>query len=199
MDLNAEMPTRANKMTECELAYIAGIIDGEGCIAVERRNVNDGRKYPSYGVTITIVNTDIRLISWLHCRVGGCLVRKNVDPNRNHKPQYQIQIRHTLAEAIINSVRPYLIIKGEQADIALALRRLFVGRGRRHTEESYVAMEHLYQSSRRLNRRGKVTDLDADRLSERGPLANAEHAIVGTASNAKDAEGAEMTPRLRAV
>ena len=118
-------------MTEREIAYIAGIIDGEGSVSIERHVI--GKRYPTYSVAITIVNTNIKLISWLHCRVGGSLISKSVNPNRNHKAQYQIQIRHLAAEKLLNSVREYLIVKSEQADTALALRKLFVGRGGQHT------------------------------------------------------------------
>lgn len=179
--MNAEMPTRANNMTERELAYIAGIIDGEGSISIERRSTQ--RKYPTYSVTVTIVNTNVRLISWLYDRIGGCLINKSVNPDRNHKAQFQIQLRHLGAEALLNSVREYLIVKGEQADVALALRKLFVGRGGKHTDGSRAAMEHLYLTARRLNKRGKDTGIGAERLSEEGPLAKTEHAIVRSHGN----------------
>lgn len=182
-------------MTERELAYIAGIIDGEGSISIERRTTR--RKYPVYSVTVTIVNTNVRLISWLHDRIGGCLISKSVDPNRNHKAQFQIQLRHLAAEALLNSVREYLIVKGEQADVALALRKLFVGRGGRHTDGSRATMEHLYLTARQLNKRGKDTDIDAERLSEKGPLVVAEYAIVRSHGNSNHESDAEMaSPRV---
>jgi len=52
-------------MTELEKAYIAGIIDGEGSIMLQRFHNN---KYPS--PCVSIASTTLKLLNWIKSLVG---------------------------------------------------------------------------------------------------------------------------------
>lgn len=140
-------------LTALELSYLAGIIDGEGCVTL-------GKRYNRYTLTVLFVaNTDRRLIEWLagiHGRPSQVKEQKG-----NRKPCWRWQMTGRAAEAILRQVRPYLKLKGEQADIVLRLERAAPQRDPRTgrlcrslTPEHYTAANAALLAIRALNRRG---------------------------------------------
>jgi hypothetical protein len=59
--------------TPIQLAYLAGIIDGEGSIYIGRFKRNDKRHIDHYQTNITICNTERSLTDWLYETFGGSL------------------------------------------------------------------------------------------------------------------------------
>lgn len=96
-------------MTEVEKAYIAGIIDGEGTITIERRS---GRATSTPAVYVA--STDRELLEWLESRLGGCICKR---PKRSehHKLSWDWKLRGDSALALLADVRPYLRIQRRQA------------------------------------------------------------------------------------
>ena len=98
------------KLSIAEKAYLAGIIDGEGCI----------KFYPLYAppCQITIANNDKGLLLWVQKRLqcGNIYIHK-VPAERNHKTQYQWRVaaREQIKKLLI-AIKPYLVIKDDQAD-----------------------------------------------------------------------------------
>ena len=66
--------------TLAQIAYLAGIIDGEGCIYIGNHSCNaeTGDKY--YQTLLKVTSTDKCLIDWLQQIFGG-LVRIHAEPN----------------------------------------------------------------------------------------------------------------------
>lgn len=98
------------------LAYLAGIVDGEGSIIghVAAGNVT---------VSLFVGNTSTALILWLYSNVGGTYWRM---AGRNptggvSKPMYRWFVGGKAALAIIAAIRPWLIVKAEQATCAALL------------------------------------------------------------------------------
>lgn len=134
-------------------SYLAGIIDGEGTIAINKHNAasrgNSDLKQ-TYAVELTIVNTDIRLMKWIISNFGG---QYYVRPSRNPKHKQSMAWRATGAAnrtQILLGVLPYLIMKHEQATLALQYLEL-------HYTKDNVAREKLYLRSRDLNAKGPST------------------------------------------
>ena len=98
-------------MTETEKAYIAGLLDGEGCISIKRS------RRTNYNLYVEIYNTNKDVMLWLQERYIGSInsKRKNV----NHKVCYTWCVACSKAESFLELIIPYLIIKQEQAVIAL--------------------------------------------------------------------------------
>lgn len=97
--------------TTTDLAYAAGMVDGEGCIHILYHR---GRGHHSINVIIT--NTDPRVAEWLLERFGG----------RVHHPRERVDnwtVSARKAAAFLELVYPYLVIKKEQADLVLKLHR----------------------------------------------------------------------------
>lgn len=95
-------------------AYAAGIIDGEGCITIRRkRNPENSRNYYNLVVKVGMTGNssaiDILKTNW-----GGqiCLSGKL-------RRQKQWSIYCLQAEKFLRDVLPYLIVKKNQAEVAL--------------------------------------------------------------------------------
>ena len=131
-----------------ESAYLAGIIDGEGNIGIQSR----GKGHQA--ICVVVSNTDARLVEWLKREFGGN-VRLQAKQIGNRKPCWQWRVYHRQAERVILSVYPYLRLKREQADVALAWQRLSRRPGARFL--SIAALEErdqLFQTIRVFNRKG---------------------------------------------
>jgi hypothetical protein len=103
-------------LSEVELSYLAGIVDGEGCISLHgRRDTSKGYCTPALQIT----NSDRRLIDWLQDRLGG---RVYQEPEReNRKPIWRWCVFGAQARTIILRVEQWLIVKGEQARLVISL------------------------------------------------------------------------------
>lgn len=103
--------------TSEELAWAGGIVDGEGCISVH--SVNDKRlRWPVLRAEVCVVNTDRRMVDKLQELFGGDIYERPPRTER-HRPTFEWKVRNPLAATMIRAVRPYLIVKGEQADVFL--------------------------------------------------------------------------------
>ena len=95
-------------MTTAELAYAAGIIDGEGHITMPGHRVALG---------VGVNNTDERLIEWLNERWPGRLY--TYPPNGNRQALYCWTLRRDGSIEFLRAILPYLVIKRETAEAAL--------------------------------------------------------------------------------
>lgn len=121
------------KMRDMDIAYLAGVFDGEGSVGMYRRSkFNAKHKSPIWSCHISIANTDFRLLSWLSANVpyGHARVKPRKG-NRKIQWEWSIRSRKTISEFLL-TVRPFLTVKADQADLLLSLlgaEEETVGRG----------------------------------------------------------------------
>lgn len=119
-DANPE-PSRKNLMTETDKAYIAGFFDGEGCVGYYNAIKSNKKCNPAYHASVSISNTDPRVIRWIGDIVG--VGRYNIirfkDGKRRVAYQWQLGKRSDVI-AFLVTIRPYLKVKGDQVDVLLA-------------------------------------------------------------------------------
>jgi len=144
---------RLDRVDAIEWARLAAFLDAEGTIRIGESKYASGRHIYA---NIQIANTDPRLGLWLTSLFGGGM--SWVTPkNPRHKRSFVWGCSSRHAEFIVRRVRPYLIMKGEQADLLLALRET-VKLGRNQTlgltEDEVRRRTDLWNQSRVLNRRG---------------------------------------------
>jgi hypothetical protein len=105
-----------------DLAYLAGVIDGDGTIVIgkTRSRAKSGIFYPRYDLRVAVYNTDERLMLWIEERFGGHVytVRRN-KPLPNRRVAYKWTLGQRQAAILLKQVRPYLVIKAAQSDLAL--------------------------------------------------------------------------------
>jgi hypothetical protein len=110
----------SQRMTPLELAYLAGIVDGEGTITIAARKAASGRIY--FRPSVTISNTSERLADWL--RAWGYSI--NTATNSSGRPYWRINWSGFSVDSLLTRLLPFLVIKRPHADLLLefiSLRR----------------------------------------------------------------------------
>jgi hypothetical protein len=89
---------------DAEAAYAAGILDGEGSVALTR---NHPDRWPS--PQVSVASNDRELLEWLRCRFGGSIsIKKPRKPQHSLSYDWKLTDRRALSFLMI--VRPYLVI-----------------------------------------------------------------------------------------
>jgi len=113
-------------ITDIEWAYLAGILDGEGCIALNKqRTKRNGKVYSYYTLFVTVGNTDYSLIKWLSDTFGGKYYPSTRKENRRQVWTWCVASQK--AEDMLNHVRKYMIVKKDQAELAIVFRNTYKG------------------------------------------------------------------------
>ncbi len=94
-----------------ENAYFAGLIDGEGCISIQKHS----RKPNTYEGCIEVKMTCEKTIDALQKHFGGHLQFRR--PEKPHyKPQWRWRVKAKKARAALKAILPHLITKRANAD-----------------------------------------------------------------------------------
>lgn len=108
-------------MNDVDKGWICGIIDGEGCLYIHRRQRNTVLYMPS----LLIVNTDKNIIDKCYniLKVGKVFVRKR----KIGRPQWCLSLMPTALREILPKIKDELV-KKDQAE--LLLRALYINKYR---------------------------------------------------------------------
>ena len=141
-----------SKMTENEKAYIAGLLDGEGCISISKSKPSKGCVSPSYLDRVHITNTDKRMIDFLIKTTGIGFVTETQPKNRKHKKRYDWVLSKGAYIEFLNEISPFLIIKKEQSEMLLKYRETFMefSYGRK-TKDILEKREFCYQKLKEMH------------------------------------------------
>lgn len=140
--------------TEKQLAYMAGIVDGEGTIVlVSCYSVSKGKKRERYAIRIQVYNNDPSLMVWLTENFGGSF--SSVKRRGNRATSYQWGISHAKAAILARELIPYLVIKSRQAQILVNFSSTMRRTGRKGTPENILQMRRsMWSEMHTLNCRG---------------------------------------------
>ena len=141
--------SREEKMTDGELGYIAGMIDGDGCIGAQKNS--NCKTYRPY---IVVAQKNPAVIDWLHERFGGyvdLVYRKH----GNRKCHYlRWVLTNQRAVDVLNLCLRFLVSKHEQAKLAIALvedTKSGYLRGQRVPDELIERQKNFYLQIKGLN------------------------------------------------
>lgn len=125
-------------MKRTDLAYAAGIIDGEGCISISRNSKNRGLQ-----IQVEVGNTNEWLLQWLRFAFGGrvILVNDRRTENRGWKPVYHWYLRYDEIREFLKLIYPYLRIKRVQAEIVLKVLGIKDKKFKHLSEEEQAIIE----------------------------------------------------------
>lgn len=144
------MVTRG-KSEETINAYLAGIIDGEGHIAINRTKTCPQRRInPRYQAEVCVVNTDIRLMEFLVKHIGGSYHQRK-KAKEWHKDTYSWKVTSTAARDLCVRLLPYLFLKKEQAELIVQLYKECNFNIRVLTNEEIQKRDLIYQQIAALN------------------------------------------------
>lgn len=144
------------------LAYLAGFIDGEGCIRINRRQPRAGEVSDIYQVHVEAEQVSRDPLDLLSRTYGGSVTvnRRNSRANANWQDTYRWQLYAFQAVRCIQDLLPYLRGKRPQAEVCLRFaamtRSRTGGPGGSRPRDARVTgqMERLFQECRALNLRG---------------------------------------------
>lgn len=139
-----------------DLAYAAALIDGEGHIGIVKRLSQNN----TYCLRIEVANTFKAMPDWLLSKFGGGISKKvkgqttGVD---NRKDSYVWFCSTRTACSFLKLVLPYLIVKKEQAKIALEFQTTILhqtGRRKFLSSGTLAFREDCRLRMKALNKRG---------------------------------------------
>lgn len=154
------MPERGyGLLPETVKAYVAGLLDGEGSIALHYRTEKRQNRY----LQVIIYNTNARLMEWLKEQLGGHSFSK-VQSNPRHKTAMKWVLSTRPAVELLGAVLPYLVIKRPHAELALnffqvleTYRNEF---GARALGELPAELTNMVEAVYALNRKGPIDTLE---------------------------------------
>lgn len=145
-------------MKEQNWPYLAGLIDGEGCLTAWRywnAKRTNCKPYWQYSCRANITSTSFVLMKWLVQHFGGSF-RIARDANEKHKArlEWRPKGRANLKRLLLSTL-PYLVIKQEQAKLLLEWVELGYGT---HEQRAAIIIQLNV-----LNQKGTVeTDTPSD-------------------------------------
>lgn len=137
-------------MDKLAAAYIAGVMDGEGCFYVERFATARSPIGFQYRIIATVTMCDFDTIDFI-CKATGKNHRVRTLPSG--RTAYVIDWRNSIAYDFIKAISPYLRGKKEQAKWCLHFNEtLAPGRGRTYTEAHASQCEFIRSKLQELKR-----------------------------------------------
>ncbi|MDO8752579.1 MAG: LAGLIDADG family homing endonuclease [Anaerolineales bacterium] len=125
-----------------ELAYAAGLFDGEGSITLTRHRNNR-----THSPQVSVTSTDYEVVRWFRERFGGSVVTKQPRKS-NHSVSYDWRLTDRRALAFLELIRPYLVIERKIRRIDLLLNDYVActPRNGRYTEEMAERKQALIET-----------------------------------------------------
>lgn len=162
-------------------AYLSGLFDGEGTFSIypHKGISTSGKPYDSTAIRIEISNTKIELVEWLIEHFGGqYYVAKRKNQNHNDEFSWRPKGRKN-SETLLLGILPYLVIKRNQALVALEYVRLPHNNG--YDESLAQKRKELMIKMQLLNKRGKSVETNT---------LNAEKSVMRESELISDYESA---------
>jgi len=149
------------KLSKIYKAYIAGFVDGEGCIRVHREPIIRGRrKTLYYCLTVGIANTRLGILKKLNTLYGGhlCLQSRGKDTVRQKIWNWKVCGKN--AGIFLLDIYKYLIIKKQEAKKGIEFYKLKLKfghkyRNNRFNKKEIKIMDRYYILLKNLKQRGK--------------------------------------------
>ena len=104
-------------MSDTNIAYIAGLFDGEGCVSYKqymRKSPHNKKAYPTWSIRMEIAMTDKSILKWVHEVLGV----GTVNPKRyktkytvGWKKQWRWRCQHREAYYVARLLWPYAHVK----------------------------------------------------------------------------------------
>lgn len=112
-------------LSEHEIGYLAGIMDGEGTIHISRPiSRHKDCKSPIYQTYIAVTNTEMKLLQWLQERIGGIIRSIPTDKKSGviRKPIWRWYCPIYRIKEFCALLIPYSIIKRREFEIMFEIR-----------------------------------------------------------------------------
>lgn len=148
---------KVNQLSAVDVAYIAGLIDGEGTIGLTRKHVGENRQ-----LVISISSTEQSILNYVRTTIGaGRITCKRVS-RAHHRPGLTFTLSNRQALALLSQIQPYLkSYKRERGALVLENYLALTPRNGKYTAELRCARTTFEQRFMNLTtriRKQKSTD-----------------------------------------
>lgn len=129
--------------SEAQKAYIAGFIDGEGCIHI--RKYKQGNGNIRYEARLNACQQNPAPLKFIQKLYGGSVHSRNsaFHQKRGDKPISQYSIGQATSINIIKDIFPYLIVKKKHAKVALIFHRFLKEHSNNGSQSSARLLNNL--------------------------------------------------------
>jgi hypothetical protein len=146
-----KMGNPLGRMKKVDIAYLAGTIDSDGCISIQK--YNNCNSYRSY---LTVIQRDLPLIEYLYSTFGGSVNVVSTKRGLGRDFYFRWLVADSRAIKIFKMCLPYLKLKKQQAFLAIELtkvktKKYRTGRYSSYTEQSIKLQKSIYDSIRSIN------------------------------------------------
>ena len=138
------------------LDYIAGFVDGEGCITLTKRpkKRKNGAVHVEYQPVLVIANTNKAVLEEIRKVISGSIVTR---PNQgNRKRTYALRLGNRQCYKAMADLKDYLLIKRPQALLILRVKEMKSSLGYEvmQRRDTMARLDTMLAKFRGLNRRG---------------------------------------------
>ena len=134
-------------VSDIDLAYIAGFIDGEGTVSLKK----NGQRWPTVLPYILITNTNLEILQWIQTTIGMGNIHSKNRQTLYWKEAYVLRLQTKDTKDFIKIIYPFLKLKRKQAE--LILKFLHIGSALGNPENKILKFKYL-KEMQLLNKRG---------------------------------------------
>jgi hypothetical protein len=118
------------------IAYIAGIMDGEGTITLSRIHKTDPYRTP----VVSVSSTSYEILEFIHKHYGGTIINHKTY-QQHHKQSWIWKVTYDKAIGLVSDVYPYLLdnTKRHRACLLISKYRKVTVRNGRYSESQKQA------------------------------------------------------------
>lgn len=144
---------KVNKLSPEDAAYIAGLVDGEGTIALTRKHRGEHRQ-----LMVSISSTEASLLSYVKKAIGAGRITHKRTYQPNHTPGITYAISNRQALSVLEQVTPYLkTYKAKRARLILNSYIRLTPRNGKYTPAQLKERDAFIETFLRLNPRRQAT------------------------------------------
>lgn len=142
-------------MEKWQIAYIAGIIDGEGCTSI-CKDLRGPRRNPIYYARIEVKMNSYHVCEFIQKFFGGNI--GVINRGENYRTMYHWYIAGTCTLPVLQAIQPFLLDKYERVQTIIAFLTGFkklTHADLAEKEYELARREHLYQKVCLFNQKGE--------------------------------------------
>ena len=128
-----------------DYAYLAGLIDGEGCFAMKKIG-------PQLQMRIVIANTDYGMVKWIVDYFGGCVWEQRHPEDSHRKTSYHCEIRTSFVRE--NHKKIFKHLKTKKAQSQLMIEYFKTIDNKEHFENYSDTRSKIKTELNKLNKKG---------------------------------------------
>lgn len=113
----AVLKSMGNVMKKIDLAYIAGLFDGEGCISISKKREAGVSHSRVYHLRVMVKMANPYLPHLLQFSFGGSCLKAKPRPRRRESWDWSLSAQQ--ASAFLQIILPYLKLKRDEAELAI--------------------------------------------------------------------------------